>query len=144
MALINTQQNESYRRTQIDTASPEMLILMLYDGALRFMSQAEEAFDANDREAINHQLLRVQAIIAELLSALDKDKGGEIAVNLERLYIFFLERLGEANMKKTPEPMREIRPLIETLRDTWAEAMKNVVKQQQGPAQPRPRLNLAV
>ncbi|MFZ2956826.1 MAG: flagellar export chaperone FliS [Candidatus Ozemobacteraceae bacterium] len=121
---MSLNQPESYKKTQIESASSETLILMLYDGALRFMGQAEEAFSEKNTERVNHFLLRVQAIVTELLTALDKEKGGEIAKNLERLYIFFLEQLSQANIKKDPKPLRDIRPLIEDLRNTWAEAMK--------------------
>ena len=136
-------QNSAYRKTQIETASPEALILMLYDGALKFIGQAEIAFEDNDIEMISNKLLRIQAIFTELLTSLDKDKGGEIAVNLERLYIFFLEQLGEANIKKDPKPMLEIKPLIVELRDTWIKAMAKAGVSQQKAA-PRPRLNVAV
>lgn len=136
-------QKSAYKKTQIETASPEMLILMLYDGAIKFINQAEIAFEDKNIEQISNLLVRIQAIFAELLTALDKEKGGEIAVNLERLYVFFLEQLGEANIKKDPKPMLEIRPLIINLRNTWEQAMQK----HQGssvPNIPRPRLNLAV
>ena len=134
-------QNGAYRKTQVETASPEALILMLYDGALRFMNQAEIAFEEKNLEQISNLLLRVQAIFAELMTALDKEQGGEIAVNLERLYVFFLEKLGEANVKKDLKPMLEIKPLIQNLRNTWEIAM-----QQNAPrsGSRRPRLNVAV
>ena len=136
-------QNTAYRKTQIETASPETLILMLYDGALRFMGQAEIAFEEKNIEQISNLLLRVQAIFAELMTALDKEKGGEIAVNLERLYVFFLEKLGEANVKKDVKPMLEIKPLVQNLRNTWEQAMqKHQTSGQVVP--PRPRLNVAV
>ncbi len=136
-------QNTAYRKTQIETASPETLILMLYDGALRFMSQAEIAFEEKNIEQISNLLLRVQAIFAELMTALDKEKGGEIAVNLERLYVFFLEKLGEANVKKDVKPMLEIKPLVQNLRNTWEQAMqKHQTSVRVVP--PRPRLNVAV
>ncbi len=136
-------QNTAYRKTQIETASPETLILMLYDGALRFMGQAEIAFEEKNIEQISNLLLRVQAIFAELMTALDKEKGGEIAVNLERLYVFFLEKLGEANVKKDVKPMLEIKPLVQNLRNTWEQAMqKHQTSVQVVP--PRPRLNVAV
>jgi flagellar protein FliS len=137
-------QPESYRKTQVDTASPEGLILMLYDGALRFMGSAEESFEKKDCEGINNFLLRVQAIITELLTSLDKDRGGEIAKNLERLYLFFLEKLTEANIKKDPEPMRQIKPLIEDLRNTWAEMIKQHSKNNPTPPPLTKRLNIAV
>lgn len=134
--------NESYRKTQIDTASPENLILMLYDGALRFITQADEAFEAKNNECINNMLLKTQAIFTELLVCLDKNRGGEIAVNLERLYIFFLEKLAQANVQKNPLPMREIKPLIEDLRNTWAEVIKSKVRNAPPPV--RSKLNVAV
>jgi flagellar protein FliS len=136
-------QNTAYRKTQIETASPEALILMLYDGAIKFIGQAEIAFEENNIEQISNLLLRIQAIFTELLTALDKDKGGEIAVNLERLYVFFLEQLGEANVKKDPKPLKDIKPLVIDIRNTWEKAMKE--HQKSSPNNPpRPRLNVAV
>ena len=137
-------QNAAYKKTQIETASPEALILMLYDGALKFIGQAEIAFEEKNLEQISNLLLRIQAIFAELMTALDKEKGGEIAVNLERLYVFFLEKLGEANVKKDPQPMLEIRPLIQDLRTTWEQAMRKHQSSPQANNPPRPRLNMAV
>lgn len=137
-------QNSAYKKTQVETASPEMLILMLYDSAIKFMGQAEIAFEDNNIEQTSNLLLRVQAIFSELLTALDKDKGGEIATNLERLYLFFLEKLGEANIKKDPKPMIEIKPLVINLRDTWEKAMQEHQGKRKDPDIPRPRLNLAV
>lgn len=144
--MTNPGQPDAYRKTQIDTASPEGLILMLYDGALRFMAQAEEAFQEKNNEKISNQLLRVQAIFTELLTALNKEQGGEIAINLERLYLFFLDKLSESNIKKDPEALRQIRPLIEDLRNSWAEAIKLNAKNPTNPTQPppnKPRLNVA-
>ncbi|OGK09457.1 MAG: flagellar export chaperone FliS [Candidatus Riflebacteria bacterium GWC2_50_8] len=136
-------QKAAYRKTQVETASPEALILMLYDGALRFIGQAEIAFEEKNIEQISNLLLRIQAIFAELMTALDKEKGGEIAVNLERLYVFFLEKLGDANIKKDVAPLLEIKPLIQNLRNTWEMAMQR--HQNSAPAAPpRPRLNVAV
>lgn len=137
-------QNAAYKKTQIETASPEALILMLYDGALKFIGQAEIAFADKNLEQTSNLLLRIQAIFAELMTALDKEKGGEIAVNLERLYVFFLEKLGEANIKKDPQPMLEIKPLIQDLRSTWEQAMQKHQSSPQANNPPRPRLNMAV
>jgi flagellar protein FliS len=73
------------------------------------------------------------------MTALNKEQGGEIAINLERLYLFFLDRLAEANITKDPEPMRQIRPLIEDLRNTWAEAIRLHAKNTGSPGQRRRR-----
>ena len=64
-------------------------------------------------------------------------------MNLERLYVFFLEKLGEANVKKDIKPMLEIKPLVQNLRNTWEEAMQKLQTSQQI-TPPRPRLNVAV
>ncbi|KAF1081493.1 MAG: Flagellar biosynthesis protein FliS [Candidatus Rifleibacterium amylolyticum] len=136
--------NTAYKKTQVETASPEALILMLYDGAIKFMCQAEVAFEEQNIEQISNLLLRIQAIFAELMTALDKEKGGEIADNLERLYVFFLEKLGDANVRKDPAPMLEIKPLVQNLRNTWELAMQKHQNSVQVNNPPRPRLNVAV
>lgn len=139
----NNQQNSAYyQRIKVETATPEALVLMLYDGALKFMTQAELAFEEKNIEKISNLLIKVQAIFSELHASLDKEKGGDIATNLERLYIFFNSRLAEANMKKDVKPMLEIRPLVQNLRDSWEGAMhKHQSSQQVVP--PRPRLNFS-
>lgn len=133
--------NTSYRKTQVETASPETLILLLYDAAIKFMGQAELAFEDKNIEQINNLLLRIQAIFSELLASLNKEQGGDIAKNLENLYLYFLERLGESNIKKDPKPMLEIRPLVLNLRNTWEEAMQK--HKNTTPDIPRPKLNLS-
>ena len=137
------QQNAAnYQKIKIETASPEALILMLYDGALRFMAQAEAAFEENNIEKINNFLLRVQAIFTELQCSLDREKGGDIATNLERLYIFFNSRLVEANMKKDVNYLLAIKPMVQNLRDSWEVAMQKH-QSTQSVTPPRPRLNLS-
>lgn len=144
MSTVGYPNQSQYRKTQIDTARPEDLVLMLYDGALRFLGQAREAFERDDREAINNHLLRVQAIIGELLTTLDHERGGEIAKNLARLYLFFLDKLSAANVNKDPIPVDEIRPLLEDLRNTWAEAMKKAASSAPPAGARVSRLNVAV
>ena len=132
----------NYQRINVETATPEALILMLYDGALRFMTQAELAFEEKNIEKINNYLIKVQAIFTELQCSLDKEKGGDIATNLERLYIFFNSRLVEANMKKDVKYLLEIRPLVQNMRDSWEVAMQKHQSSQKA-VPPRPRLNLS-
>ena len=133
-----SQNAANYQKIKIETATPEAQILMLYDGALKFMAQAELAFEENNIEKINNYLLRVQAIFTELQCSLDREKGGD----LERLYIYFNGRLVEANMKKDVKYLLEIKPLVQNLRDTWEVAMQKHQSTQQV-APPRPRLNLS-
>jgi len=118
----------TYRTNAVLTASPGQLVLMLYDGALRSLAIAREAFgrsedDARRLEIINNQLLKTQAIIAELQGGLNFEKGGEVATTLSRLYTYYNRRLFEANLRKQAEPVVEVERLIGELRAGWAEML---------------------
>ncbi len=118
----------AYQTQSILTASPGQLVLLMYDGALRFMAQARAGFalpeDNYSRiEKINVSILRAQAILNELRANLDHNAGGEIAKNLDRLYEYYVRRLQEANLRKDEAPVIEIEALVRTLRDGWAEML---------------------
>ena len=126
----------TYRTTAVLTASPGQLVLMLYDGALRSLAIARDAFDRTESDArrletINNQLLKTQAIITELQSGLNFEKGGEMATSLDRLYEYYKRRLFEANLRKQEAPVAEVEKLIGELRAGWAEML---TKQDSGPA----------
>lgn len=112
---------EQYRATQVQTASQRTLIIMLYDGAIRFSRQAQAAMAARDFEAVNTALLRAQDIVTELALTLDHG-AGEIAANLFRIYEYVHRRLVEANVHKDAAPIDEVLRLLSMLREAWAEA----------------------
>lgn len=119
----------AYQAQSILTASPGQLVLLMYDGALRFLAQARAGFTLSDDNPqriaqINTALLRTQAVIAELQANLDHQSGGDIAVNLDRLYDYHLRRLLEANVRKDESIVIEIETLIRELRDGWAEMLR--------------------
>ncbi len=120
-------QAQAYKRQAILTASPGQLVLMLYDGVIRFLHQAQESFAEIDSprgiENVHHNITRAVNILAEMQSNLNMDVGGEYAENLWRLYDYYQRRLHEANMKKQPEPVAEIMGLVQELRDGWAEML---------------------
>jgi flagellar protein FliS len=118
----------TYRTNAVLTASPGQLVLMLFDGALRSLAIAREAFgrsenDVQRLEVINNQLLKTQAIIAELQGGLDFEKGGEVATTLDRLYEYYNRRLYEANLRKQAAPVIEVERLLGELRAGWAEML---------------------
>jgi len=120
----------AYQSQSILTASPGQLVLLLFDGALRFMHQARASFalpeDTPKRlETINTSILRAQAILNELRANLNHEAGGEIATNLDRLYDYYLRRLFEANLRKQEAPLIEVEGLVRTLRDGWAEMLRS-------------------
>ena len=118
----------TYRSNAVLTASPGQIVLMLYDGALRSLALAREAFDrpAEDSrriEVINHQLQKTQMILAELQGSLNLEAGAEVAVLLNRLYDYYNRRLLEANLRKQVAPVIEVERLIGELRSGWAEML---------------------
>lgn len=119
MAL--TSPYDVYQRTQVDTASPARLVVMLYDGAIRFLRQGQAAMQQGDREKQNHYLVRAQRIIAELASSLNMEEGGEIAVNLMALYQFMHEQLVLANLQDDVDRVQKVRQMLESLREAWTQ-----------------------
>lgn len=119
----------TYQAQSVLTASPGQLVLMLYDGALRFLGQAIVALKSPEDtagriESANKNLQRTQAILSELKGSLNFEVGGDHARNLDRLYDYHLRRLFEANIKKDPKPAEEVEGLIRQLRDGWAEMLR--------------------
>lgn len=112
-----------YRTAQVATADPARLVLMMFDGAIRFASQGREAIEEGDLEAANTYLGRTQDIVAELMASLDYD-AGEIAGNLGQLYEFINHRLIEANVKKDTEPLGDAVTMLQELRDVWAQIVE--------------------
>ena len=111
--------HERYLETAVETASPARLIVMLYDGAIRFINEAAYAMQQRDYETQNTKLQRAQKILAELISSLDFDKGGEIAENLYRLYTYMYNQLVEANINDSRDRLEHVVHLLSELREAW-------------------------
>lgn len=111
--------HERYLETAVETASPARLIVMLYDGAIRFINEAAYAIRQRDYETKNHTLQRAQRILTELTCSLDFDKGGEIAQNLFRLYTYMHNQLVEANLEDSCERLEHVVSLLSELREAW-------------------------
>ena len=110
-----------YQRSQVQTARPTQLVVMLYDGAIRFLNVAREELGSGDLEARHKNLLRAQRVIGELISSLNSEKGGEVAANLQRVYTFMLQQLVEANLHDKVEPIDHVIDLLRDLRRSWQE-----------------------
>lgn len=115
---------KQYRQTQIDTAPKEQILLMLYDGAVRFLNQAKVGFAEKNIEKIHNNIVKVQNIITEFESTLDMKTGGEFAQNLFALYEYINNQLLLANIKKREECLDEALKHMTELRDTWRQAVK--------------------
>jgi len=113
----------NYLNQQIASASPEQLLIMLYDGALRFLAQARMAMEQRKVEQRNHSINKARDIISELSATLDHEIGGRIADDLAALYDFMLRELNRANIKNDQQALDTVEHLMSELRDTWIQAI---------------------
>lgn len=120
-----------YQTNQILTASPEQILIMLYDGAIRFCRQAIAASDTGNVAVKLEKISKTFAIITEFSNSLNHDIGGNIAADLDGLYHFMLRELNNARKDSTGEHLRNVEKLLVDLRLTWGEAIE-VNKQEQG------------
>jgi flagellar protein FliS len=119
-----------YLETSIQTATPAQLLLMLYDGAIRFCRQAINEINAGQLENANLYLQKTQNIIDEFIITLDRKS--PLSESLLMLYEYFKVRLTEANMKKSPEPAEEILGYLVELKENWAQAAKLSIQHKAG------------
>jgi flagellar protein FliS len=109
----------AYQDSAVTTQSKGRLIVLLYDGAIKFMKLAIRELEANNYEAKGQYINKAQDIINELNAVLDMNAGGEIATNLRKLYCFMNNRLSEANIKHDSKMIREVIELMEELNQSW-------------------------
>jgi flagellar protein FliS len=106
---------------EIKTATPEMVIVKLYEGALRFIRTAEACQEKNDVPGRASAISKALAIVNELQHSLDLEKGGDVAANLDSLYFYVTDRLLSANAQASVEAMREASGVLSTLGEAWSE-----------------------
>jgi len=122
-------QYQAYRQTSTLTAPPGRIILMLYDGALRYLDAAVVGLTLDDpaesNMKVSNNLLKAQQIFRELDHVLDLDQGGELASTLSRLYDYFDRRIQNSNLTKTRDGIDEVTGLLTELRDSWQHMLHN-------------------
>lgn len=120
---------QSYRQVATQTAAPGQLVLMLYEGAIRFLERARLGFGKEDplefNQTINDNILRAQQIIQELNNSLDMGAGGEFSSTMRRLYYYMDWRLQESNVQKQEAGICEVINRLTILRDAWSTMLKN-------------------
>lgn len=120
MALPNAY--AQYNNSKILTASPAELTLMLYDGAIKFCNMAIMGIEQKDVMKAHTNIVKVQRIIEEFRSTLDRKY--EVAEDFDRIYVYILQRLLEANLKKDAGILEEVNEHLRSMRDNWKEVMK--------------------
>ena len=112
----------TYRRNAVLTASPEKIVQMLYEGAIRHLERSHLALrdpSITNTAEVGMSLSKAIGIVGELRSSLDHQAGGEIAGNLDRLYQFSLDQISEANIHRKPEHIEGPLQVLRTLKEGW-------------------------
>lgn len=144
--MYNKAATQQYTQVQVSTVDRGRLLLMLYDGCIKFLRLAQEGLEAKDIPKFARYLSKAQAIISELMMTLDFEKGGTIARDLERLYDFMLFYLTEANIEKNPKKIAKTTELVEIIAGAYRDVIRNqkhlmdgdMDQQSAGPTQTRP------
>ena len=110
----------TYYQTHVQSQSPVELVVLLYDGMLRFMRVAAEAIERNDLAAKGAAVSRALAIVSELQSSLNTQQGKDVAAGLDGLYTYVTGRLTDANVRNDSAPVHESIRLMTPLREAWA------------------------
>lgn len=121
---------DQYRKSSVQTSSPGQLLIMLYDGAIRFVRTALDGLGTKDYEKVSLNLGKAQTIVSELSVTLDRSS--DIAANLNALYEYINYLLIDANVKKKPEPAEEALGYLKELKETWVQASKMVSASETG------------
>jgi flagellar protein FliS len=120
---------DAYRRTEVLTASRETVLLMLYEGAIRFLKQAIAAAERNDTKEKARLLCKVQEIVTELQATLNFEAGGDLAKSLEGLYVFVSHRLVRGNLSNETRGLLDALNVLETLQSGWEGAVASLRKE---------------
>ncbi len=129
--IVSARAAKSYREEQVNGLSQKDLILMLYDGAIKFATEAKGAIEGKGYVRSYTAIIRARDIVTELLRILDIDQGGDVAKNLQRLYVYMIGRLIEVNFTKETRLLDNVLEILESLRSAWAaidfeEALRNI------------------
>jgi flagellar protein FliS len=119
--LVTQKAAKRYREEHVNGLSQKELILMLYDGALKFTTEARDSIEKKDFATSYKAIVKARDIVTELLCILNVDQGGEVAVNLQRLYIYVIGRLTEANFTHEVALLDNVLTILQNLRSGWAE-----------------------
>lgn len=121
---------QKYKTTSVQSASREKLLLMMYEGAIRFVKRAIIACEQNNIADRGLNIGKAYDVILELNNTLDHKVGGDIAKNLEQLYMYITDQLTKANIKGDKKPLEEALKILETLYGGWQQAIEKLKKEE--------------
>lgn len=118
-----------YRQMQVTTASPEKVLLMLYDGAINFTKMAKERIGRNDIAGKGVYISKALAIVTELMNTLNHEICANVTRELERLYLYVIGEFTKANLNNDPAALDNAVKILSSLRETWTEAIAIVQRE---------------
>jgi flagellar secretion chaperone FliS len=110
-----------YRSNQVQTASPARVIVQFYDGAIKFIKLGSQGIEKKEYAKKGEHLSRAHAIVSELRANLDPSHAPQLCEELDRLYVYVLECITEANMKMDAKPLAGALKVLDMLRSAWAQ-----------------------
>lgn len=128
---MNKNAYQKYKTTSVQSASREKILLMLYEGAIKFTKLAIKAIEEKKIADRGMNIGRAFDIIMELNNTLDHKVGGEVANQLEQLYMFMMDQYTKANISGNPEPLQSNLKLLQTLYDGWVQAVEKIKTENQ-------------
>jgi len=132
-----------YRETAIRTANPLELVVMLYEGAIQSLRQAQTCMLGKDIAGRSRAVNRATAMISELQASLSFEHGGEIATSLDRLYTYMKERIFKGNVEQDPKYLAEVVRLLENLNSAWSELARAAGAKARAAERPRAAVQVA-
>lgn len=123
MSTMNPYLKE-YKKNQIETATPEQILILLYDGAIQYLNKSKIALEESNDEQFHTSILGCQKIIMEFMNTLDMELGGALAQNLYALYEYLYNCLVTAGINKNIKKIDEVLRHLTSLRETWQKAIE--------------------
>lgn len=122
---------QQYKKTSVESASREKLLLMMYEGAIKYIKRAQLAMEKKDIAGRGENIGRAFDIVIELNSTLNHEVGGDLAANLEQLYMFITDQLTQANVRGKVEHLENALRVLTTLYEGWTQAIEKIKKEEQ-------------
>lgn len=122
---MNNKAFKAYQQTSVTTAKPDKILLMLYEGCLKFIRIAKSKIEEKKIAEKGKNISKALAIISELINTLDHEIGGQLSRDLEALYMFMMDKLIEANLNNRIEDLETVERIMMTLHEAWVDVITN-------------------
>lgn len=115
---------KQYKKNQVETASPEKILILLYDGAINFLNKAKICLEEGDDDEFHKKMTGCKNIIIEFMETLDLEQGGDWALTLYNLYKYLRKVVIKSDVSKNVDGINEVLKHLSSLRETWIKAIE--------------------